>query len=1036
MDSQATQPNTQQIVDPRRLGLDNSGLNEQDAADVLVILHPASEPAIRIAEDMAEHRPQHVLTRSPYDPYETMTSISEQETIILGNDNDNERLRPDMRSGASIALRLSSQLINPAVGFVFGRNPNMADVVVTRDMAKRISNQHFRIYLNSAAILMLEDMSTNGTIVDDVLLRNREVQRFSRTRTLIHGSIICMHNSSANDSIKFIVRIPSRSQQLNRFQENMHKFMLRCNPAGADPKAMQRLAARQGAGATMKWDGGDKYNIIGNVGKGAFATVYQVSTKMEGKVFAAKELEKRRFMKNGQFDRKMDNEMNIMQSLQHENIVQFVEYIDQGDYLYIIMEYVPYGDLQGHLHTYRYLTEAQGRTVAQQVMSALDYLHSKQITHRDIKPDNILIAELDPLTVKLSDFGLSKVIKHDETFLKTFCGTLLYCAPEVFPFDREAKGVKRQRGAAKQYHPYSSSVDTWSFAAVLWFSLCGKPPFEGIADTTGRAMYDNIMTTPLDCHPLRAASISDACIDFLSRMLQIDPSLRPTDRECRNHPWLRGDNPIIPEDPVLDSILEEDEDAEQRLSQLSLHEDFNSDEASEVLEDEEFDLLVNARAAKKVRKDPLFPRHQMRDKEGISSPEVSFASNGHVVEESFHLGSRAPSRARLFGEIGQSAFQEAQLTAAEGENNIVVPGTTAPLGVSSSIHARRSILQPDQYPPQLDGALSSPSLLGAESMVRDLHMESPQSPVSGAQTPNQPHTPPKTSESSTRNSLSHLSHSSNQHISQASEPTPKAKVAPAFDRTIKLDKTPSFWYDPYDRRTHTVEYANKVSGINYVSSSEAGDSKAESQGSGIPDTVRFSSQSSASSGASREPQLGATEIAAPLAQNDIKPPPRRLGKLNATPDSFAPSLVLTIDQRSTAWGRQSTNTIVYEDVRDTRIPKVAFILFWYTSDPRNRTVQSMSQSNEDWTKVNDLHVGIFTCATSGISVNGKHLRQKDDKGRALFGHLHTGDIIQVYHDPKGKECLKFKCEFYHGSGKEPRPVGQTFQIFPAHQLVV
>jgi hypothetical protein len=73
----------------------------------------------------------------------------------------------------------------------------------------------------------------------------------------------------------------------------------------------------------------------------------------------------------------------------------------------------------------------------------------------------------------------------------------------------------------------------------------------------------------------------------------------------------------------------------------------------------------------------------------------------------------------------------------------------------------------------------------------------------------------------------------------------------------------------------------------------------------------------------------------------------------------------------------------------------------------------------------DLKVGIWTCATHGISINGKHLRQKDDKGRALFGNLHSGDIIQVYHHVNGQH-LRFRCEFYLGAGKDPRPVGNSF----------
>ena len=171
--------------------------------------------------------------------------------------------------------------------------------------------------------------------------------------------------------------------------------------------------------------------LAGVVGKGAFATVHQLATKMEGKLLAAKELEKKRLVKSGQLNKKIDNEIKIMQSLQHPNIVEFVEVHDHGDYFYIIMEYVRHGDLQGFLQQHGPMTEDMVRTMAQQVLSALAHLHRLNITHRDIKPDNILMADIAPLHVKLSDFGLSKVVKHDETFLTTFCGTLLYCAPHI-----------------------------------------------------------------------------------------------------------------------------------------------------------------------------------------------------------------------------------------------------------------------------------------------------------------------------------------------------------------------------------------------------------------------------------------------------------------------------------------------------------------------------------------------------------------------------------------------------------------------------
>ncbi|KAM3447862.1 hypothetical protein MY3296_008317 [Beauveria thailandica] len=78
------------------------------------------------------------------------------------------------------------------------------------------------------------------------------------------------------------------------------------------------------------------------------------------------------------------------------------------------------------------LTERTTQVLSVQLLAVLRYLQNFNITHRDIKPDNILINSLEPLEVKLTDFGLSKMIDSDQTFLRTFCGTLLYCPPEVY----------------------------------------------------------------------------------------------------------------------------------------------------------------------------------------------------------------------------------------------------------------------------------------------------------------------------------------------------------------------------------------------------------------------------------------------------------------------------------------------------------------------------------------------------------------------------------------------------------------------------
>ncbi|KAL5393805.1 hypothetical protein PMIN06_006788 [Paraphaeosphaeria minitans] len=1018
-----TQP-TQQVLDPRRVGEDNSGVGDYDSSDIILLLIAGSPAATKVVEQTALARDYHVLF---HDMESYVSNIEEQETIIIGDDGT-PRGKMSVQPPADLALRFSSisHLKQKFSGFVFGRNAHMVDIVFGQDSGKRISNQHFRIYLNAEGLVMIEDLSTNGTRVDNTFLKSKD-HRAEKTRVLTSNSeIIIASSANDNEMIRFHVRIPPRSSQAQiwNYEENKRNFMSECFQGKERDKVLRRQ--QQPYQNLMRWNGGHNYTIMGELGRGAFATVYKIAEKMDGTVLAAKELEKRRFMKDGRLDKNVENELSIMRNLKHPNVVRFIDYHDQGDYLYIIMEYAPYGDLRKHMEAGMRpggegpMKEDVMRLVAQQVLSALAHLHAQNVTHRDIKPDNILISDVEPMQVKLSDFGLSKMVQHEETFLKTFCGTLLYCAPEVFPFYEKSK--KRRRGNEKVY---SSACDIYSLGGVLWNALCGAPPFEGKQDSTGRAMFDHIMDSVLDVRPLQARNVSATCIDLLTQMLRRDPSQRPSEIQCLQHPWLReGAN--IPEDPALESIAEEDEDedeAEHQLSQLSIngkvHESDEVDEA-DVLFDEEFEHLIDARQSKRIRHDALFPRYQLRDHDDESSAAPSFQSDmeGVLEEESFQPMPKAPNPHRLFGEIGQSALESSSAFNVQAMQALS-DGGSAESSVQEASHYRekgRRRKASTGNTPTLDRDVSSSSLFGAESGVRELNMASPQSFGSGKETPNEPATP-KTPEVPQHNSLGH----SLKNPSQSSEPTPRARPPPS--RMISLPKTPSFFYDPADPSTHNVEYAQKVSGFDFGAQQQDATDVAS-----LADTMQQSGHGDSDASVTSVASVAALPVqASPQlpTEPDFKAPPRRVGKLVATADSFDPLLTLNIDQRLTSWGRLKTSTIVYEDATDIRIPKTAFHIFWWSPSDVN-LVQELSQNGQDWTNVEDLQVGIYTQARSGLWVNGKHLRQKDDKGRGLYGNLHSGDIVQVFSDRN--QCLKFKCEFYYGKSTQPRPAKQSFKV--------
>lgn len=174
----------------------------------------------------------------------------------------------------------------------------------------------------------------------------------------------------------------------------------------------------------------DTYQKITEIGIG-LSTVFKCRNKTTQEILAVKQIHKPNLTEQGK--RRLREEIYVGCSLSHKHIVEIKEIFECESYIYIVMERVPGGDLQVYFNRYS-LSERQVSLVMHQLLQSINYLSSHGIVHRDIKPQNILV-DVVPNTkkiinIKLTDFGLSKIVKPGETMLES-CGTPQYIAPEV-----------------------------------------------------------------------------------------------------------------------------------------------------------------------------------------------------------------------------------------------------------------------------------------------------------------------------------------------------------------------------------------------------------------------------------------------------------------------------------------------------------------------------------------------------------------------------------------------------------------------------
>lgn len=275
------------------------------------------------------------------------------------------------------------------------------------------------------------------------------------------------------------------------------------------------------------------YALESVAGKGTTSTCYKCRRRSDGRRFACKIIEKRKLApsarKRLEVAAQLRREVDVLKRLDHPHIAKLEQAFEDDNYLILVMELLEGGELFDAIVNKGRFSEKEAAHVARCVLSAIQHMHARGVVHRDLKPENMLLAVstrhrrrhdlATALNVKIIDFGFAKVLSEGATST-SFLGTGGYLAPEI---------LLRK--------PYATAVDMWSFGVLTYLLLCGRLPF---AATTQLRPNQKIQSLYKLTFPKRYwQGVSPMAIDFLQRVLVLNPSARLTATEALDHPWLR-----------------------------------------------------------------------------------------------------------------------------------------------------------------------------------------------------------------------------------------------------------------------------------------------------------------------------------------------------------------------------------------------------------------------------------------------------------------------------------------------------------------
>eukprot|EP01135_Chromosphaera_perkinsii_P007223 Nk52_evm31s745 gene=Nk52_evmTU31s745 len=322
------------------------------------------------------------------------------------------------------------------------------------------------------------------------------------------------------------------------------------------------------------------YRLGKTIGKGNFAKVKLARHVLTGEEVAIKIIEKTALNETSLL--KIFREVRIMKMLDHPNIIKLYEVVDTPKSLYLIMEYASGGEVFDYLVAHGKMKEKEARIKFRQLLSAVQYCHSKHVIHRDLKAENLLLDK--DMNMKIADFGFSNQFTPGHK-LDTFCGSPPYAAPELFQ--------------GKKYD--GPEVDIWSLGVILYTLVSGSLPFDG---SSLKELRERVLRGKYRI----PFFMSSECELLLKRFLSINPLKRVPLSEIMQEKWVNiGMEPLHPyESP--ESNVNKGVDPDIITSMVKMG--FTVEEIEHSIENDLYDhvastyyLLLN----KKSREDPSEP---------------------------------------------------------------------------------------------------------------------------------------------------------------------------------------------------------------------------------------------------------------------------------------------------------------------------------------------------------------------------------------------------------------------------------------------